>query len=981
MSRVIAGIYEIQEQIGSGGGGIVYLGRHLRLEKQVVLKADKRTLNTKPEALRREVDMLKGLSHTYIPQVYDFVQEDGIVYTVMDFIEGESLDKLLQRGQRPTQPQVIHWAVQLLEALVYLHGRPPHGILHGDIKPANIMLRPGGDICLIDYNIALALGEDGAIKVGRSRGYASPEHYGFDYVNTVSSAGRGGEPVDVETETAGGTETADETEALSKTETLHMTETMALTETAGVTETAAISFQPSGSSTGSGRSVMLDVRSDIYSLGATLYHLLSGRRPQQDALRVEPLGEDVCSRAVSDIVKKAMEPSPSLRYQSAAEMLTAFRELYKRDQRVVRHKRRAAVSAVLLAVMFLAGGTCTFIGLKQLEQRQNALALSEYSANALAVGDRPEAIRLALQAIPTGESILEAPVTPQAQKALTDALGVYDLSGGFKSHDTVELPSAPYGIAISQGGARFAAVYQKEMTVFDTESRSKLAVLPMQNSALSDAVFLDHSRILYAGDQGVTAYDLDEQKALWIGAGATTLAVSADQAVAAAVNRDADRAVIYRVSDGAVLRECSFDGRHMPVAVNDIFADPGDSIFALNADGSMLAVSFSDGGLQIYDLADPQEDLILYDESEYTHFEGGFCGKYFAFAAKKGDLSQFGLIDTKEAVYVGDYSSRDPFLLKTDEQGIYLGNGNLLVRFDPDTLEETELAYTDQENLTGFSIGDGYILAATEKGGFSFYDSGANRMSSESSKENCDFTALAGKYAVIANRNEPAVRLMRLEDHEESHLLSYDARYTHDEARISEDGRTAMLFDYQGFRIYDKDGQLLDETELPDKEHIYDQQFVKSGDGSWLEVIWYDGTIRRYSAADGAMIEELSVEPPSADLYEEFYTDRYRFASSLHSAPEVYDIQSGRLVAMLEEESYLTYVTQVGEFIITEYISAAGERYGLLLDDKLQTLAVLPRLCDISGNTLIFDYESGNLRQCRLYSLSELKALGEKYTK
>ena len=72
MSQIIAGIYEIQRQIGSGGGGIVYLGRHLRLEKQVVLKADRRTLDTRPEVLRREVDMLKGLSHRYIPQVYDF---------------------------------------------------------------------------------------------------------------------------------------------------------------------------------------------------------------------------------------------------------------------------------------------------------------------------------------------------------------------------------------------------------------------------------------------------------------------------------------------------------------------------------------------------------------------------------------------------------------------------------------------------------------------------------------------------------------------------------------------------------------------------------------------------------------------------------------------------------------------------------------------------------------------------------------------
>ena len=69
MAWIVAGIYEIQRQIGAGGGGVVYLGRHLRLDKPVVLKADKRNLNTKEEVLRREVDMLKGLSHTYSPQV------------------------------------------------------------------------------------------------------------------------------------------------------------------------------------------------------------------------------------------------------------------------------------------------------------------------------------------------------------------------------------------------------------------------------------------------------------------------------------------------------------------------------------------------------------------------------------------------------------------------------------------------------------------------------------------------------------------------------------------------------------------------------------------------------------------------------------------------------------------------------------------------------------------------------------------------
>ena len=123
MPQVIAGIYELKEKIGAGGGGVVYLGEHIRLRKPIVLKA---------------------LSHTYIPQVYDFVPKDDTVYTVMDYIEGESLDKMIGRGQRPSQPDVIRWACQLLEALDYLHSQLPYGILHGDIKPANIMLRPNG---------------------------------------------------------------------------------------------------------------------------------------------------------------------------------------------------------------------------------------------------------------------------------------------------------------------------------------------------------------------------------------------------------------------------------------------------------------------------------------------------------------------------------------------------------------------------------------------------------------------------------------------------------------------------------------------------------------------------------------------------------------------------------------------------------------------------------------------------------------------
>ena len=239
MSDIIASTYEIIKKIGSGGGGVVYLANHLRLNKLVVLKADKRKITVREDLLRREVDILKNLRHTYIPQVHDFFVENKTVYTVIDYIEGESLDKPLKRGERFSQPQVIKWGMQLLEALCYLHNPehqdPPKGYVHSDIKPANIMCRPNGDICLIDFNIALALGEKNA--VGRSPGYASPEHYGLDFSN------------DSQEDTDGGNTEEDSTEVKDPDPT--RTDTV-----------------PGGMSfTSKYKTIVPDVRSDIYSLG------------------------------------------------------------------------------------------------------------------------------------------------------------------------------------------------------------------------------------------------------------------------------------------------------------------------------------------------------------------------------------------------------------------------------------------------------------------------------------------------------------------------------------------------------------------------------------------------------------------------------------------------------------------------------------------------------------------------------------------
>ncbi len=949
MSQIIAGTYEILGKIGSGGGGIVYLGRHLRLDKEIVLKADKRSLAAKQEVLRREVDMLKGLSHRYIPQVYDFVEQDGIVYTVMDYIEGESLDKLLKRGEIPSQPKVIAWAAQLLEALSYLHSRPPHGILHGDIKPANIMLRPNGDICLIDYNIALALGEDGAVKVGGSRGYASPEHYGSCYISQETDQDR-----------LVGMPECDPEEA----DTLTM---------------KSLSFEEMSYSGSSRRAVKLDVRSDIYSLGATLYHLLSGVKPQQDALKVVPLTKDVCSPAIAAIIEKAMSPDPNMRFQTADEMYDAFRMLYRNDRRVVRHRRRMASAALLSIVMLSAGGAATFTGLKQMESRQEAFTLSEYSKNSLEEGNRAEAVRLALKAIPEGESIFYAPVTAQAQKALTDALGVYDLSDGYKSDGIIDLPSAPFYIAKSPMGRMFAVVCSGEILVFDTEEGELLAELATSDSALCECVFSDEDRVIFSGKDGIAEYSISEKRILWSGEEATAISLSGDKGTIAAVNRDESKAIIYNADNGKIIMEKSFDGKHMAVAANDIFANPNNNIFSLNHDGSMLAVSFSDGGLRIYDLNDSDGDMIIYDTSEYGSFGGGFCGNYFAFCANKSDQSIFGLIDTTDAFYLGGQESRSNYHICVNEEGIFLANGGLLVRFDKDTLEEKELAYSPEANITGFSADNGYVLTATDDNAFSFYDSRAQRVSYETGEKNYDFVYLLENAAITANRSDPEIRLMRLEQHEDTQLLSYDGRYIHDEARISADGKTVMLFDYQGFRIYDMGGKLLTEERLPDAENIYDQQFIREESSSMLEVIWYDGTVRRYDAGTGELRSEEKKAPPDKSLYEEFYTEKYRIASYLHEPAQVYESDTGKLVATLSENDYLTYVTETDEGIMTEYVTAEGERYGLLLNEKFEVVAYLPCLCDIKDDVAYFDYKNGNLRQCRLYSLPELIALGETY--
>ena len=971
MGEIIASTYELQQKLGAGGGGVVYLGRHLRLEKQVVLKADKRKITTSPELLRREVDVLKNLSHPYIPQVYDFFVENETVYSVIEYIEGESLDKPLAAGVRFPQSQVIHWARQLLEAVVYLHspihGNPPRGYVHADIKPANIMCRPNGDICLIDFNIALAIGEENV--VGASGGYASPEHYGLDY----SSHGLGiehpsGEPGDA---------------------------------------TAKLPVTDEKQSVLGQKKIIPDERSDIYSLGATLYHLFSGRRPPKSALEVEPLTTAEASRQICEIVAKAMQPNPELRYQTASEMLDAFEHLWENDPRSRRLRRSRAVTAGVLAVCFLLGGALALGGSRQMEREQEkariqaeqseeqerlarlaaeeneqkereakeaeqaakeqeqrakeALALIADGKSAMERGDNPAAVSLALEALEK-----ETAYDASAQHLLTDALGTYELSDGFRPSGTVEFSASALDAVLSPDGKRAAVIYPWSLALIDTGNGEIIAEYNVERSAMSRVLFPNETLAVFAGEGGIQAMDARTGELKWSGKPATGLTRSADGTRVAAVYRTESEAYIYEAETGALLQTVSFGGRKQRVAVNDIYIDERDNLLTLNADGSLLAVSFSDGSLSVFDTANGTEKILL-DPNDYTHFEGGFYQSWVAFCASGGSQKPF-----FAAVDLND-RSKDltalltmPYMVQADERGIYLAGGNTLVRLDPVTAEQTEIAYTTERDIAAFRCAEDYSIVATEKS-FAFFDRSANMISRTETDFSCDFLALSGETAIVAGRNTPTLRLLMLEQHPETQFLRYDRSFDHREARVSADGKTIMLFRRGAYQIYSAEGTLLTEGIFPDDEQIYDHQFRRDGEDSWLEVFYYDGLIRSYSAKDGSLLAEEHGTPYDKSLEEDFYTDRFHIHTTPHEAPQVYDLETGALVGELEKEDDVTYITQAGEFFIAEYINTLGERYGLLMNNDLEVLARLPSLCDYVDGWLYFDYPAGELRRCPLY--------------
>lgn len=289
--------YKILSEIGHGGMSVVYLAINERANKTWAVKEVRKDGVCDFEAVKQglvvETDMLKKLNHPHLPSIVDVIDMDDSFIIVMDYIEGHSLQSVLNRGAQ-SKELVIEWGKQLCDVLGYLHSREP-AIIYRDMKPANVMLKPSGDVTLIDFGTAREFKNRAMVEdttcLG-TRGYAAPEQFG----------GRG----------------------------------------------------------------QTDARTDIYCLGATLYHLLTGHSPAEPPYEIKPLSywdPAYAGSGLEQIINKCCQTDPAHRYQSCAELMYDLEHVEDMDYSVQRSRRKkwnafvASVALCLVGVIGMVGFT------------------------------------------------------------------------------------------------------------------------------------------------------------------------------------------------------------------------------------------------------------------------------------------------------------------------------------------------------------------------------------------------------------------------------------------------------------------------------------------------------------------------------------------------------------------------------------------------------------------------------------------------
>lgn len=361
-------------EIGSGGGGTVFRAYHVRMQKYVVLKKIHDSIQNNID-IRSELDILKNLRHSYLPTVLDFFEDNGSIYTVMDYIPGESFESMLRRGVRFPQAKVVKYAAQLGEVLTYLQEQPTP-IIHGDIKPANLMLTPEDNICLIDFNISTMQNGTSYQNMGYTAGYASPEQVSIvktlqQYLNEQGNAPQAAMPQMAAPQGSGVAGTvllnpqgaAPQGSAVAGTVLLNpqgMTP-----QGSAVAGTVLLNPQGAALQATIPRTAIpqlppmkekLDVRSDLYSVGATLYAMLTGMAPNEDFRQIVPIEQLIpnCSEGLAHLIHRCMEYNPGRRFANAKEYAKAVAAIAKVDKRYKRMVRRQDFT-VVLCILGMAG--------------------------------------------------------------------------------------------------------------------------------------------------------------------------------------------------------------------------------------------------------------------------------------------------------------------------------------------------------------------------------------------------------------------------------------------------------------------------------------------------------------------------------------------------------------------------------------------------------------------------------------------------
>lgn len=288
IGSLVDGKYKILNKVGQGGMSVVYLAMNEKANKQWAVKEVRKDGVLDFEAVKQglvaETDILKRLDHPYLPSIIDVIDTDESFIIIMDYIQGNSLNKALDEFGAQPQDEVIKWAKQLCDVLGYLHTRTPP-IIYRDMKPANVMLKPDGNISLIDFGTAREYKEKNLADTTclGTVGYAAPEQFG------------------------------------------------------GMGQT--------------------DARTDIYCLGATLYHLVTGKNPCEPPYEIRPIREinPNLSSGLERIILKCTQRDPNDRYQSAAELMYALEHYEEVDDSYrKKQKRKLALflTPVVLALLF-----------------------------------------------------------------------------------------------------------------------------------------------------------------------------------------------------------------------------------------------------------------------------------------------------------------------------------------------------------------------------------------------------------------------------------------------------------------------------------------------------------------------------------------------------------------------------------------------------------------------------------------------------